>query len=271
MSSAEPGVDPDFGRTADDYARHRAGFPALLFDWLRERGIGIAGQQITDLGTGTGSLARGFAQHGCHVTGIDRAADMLEAARALDRDAGVSIDYRVAPAEATGLPAASQDVVSAGQCWHWFDRPRAAAELRRLLKPGGYALIAHFDWIPLAGNLVFATERLIESHNPDWDMGGGCGLYPEWLQDLGTAGFESIESFSRDVDVVYSPIDWRGRIRASAGIGGSLPKASVDAFDKDLAALLAREFAGDRFLIPHRCFAVIARAPEHLTSEDKTE
>ncbi len=271
MSSAEPGVNPDFGRTADDYRRHRAGFPPLLFEWLRDRGIGVPGQQITDLGTGTGSLARGLAQNGSRVTGIDRAADMLDAARALDREAGVSIEYRVAAAEATGLPAASQDVVSAGQCWHWFDRPRAAAEVRRLLKPGGIVLIAHFDWIPLAGNLVLATEGLIESHNPAWDMGGGCGLYPEWLRDLGEAGFEAIESFSRDVEVVYSPTDWRGRIRASAGIGGSLSSAAVAAFDNALGDLLARDFAGDRLSIPHRCFAVIARAPGQEPGEDGSQ
>ncbi len=263
MSASEPGVDPDFGLTAADYARHRAGFPAFLFDRLRELGIGLPGQRITDLGTGTGSLARGFAQSGCQVIGIDHAAAMLDAARALDTEAGVSIDYRVAPAEATGLPTASQDVVSAGQCWHWFDRPRAAAELRRLLKPGGCALIAHFDWIPLAGNLVQATEALIERHNPDWDMGGGSGLYPQWLRDLGEAGFKNIDSFSRDIDVSYTPTDWRGRIRASAGIGGSLAEAQVIAFDEALARILTREFPGDRLLVPHRCFAVTARAPDN--------
>ena len=162
-------------------------------------------------------------------------------------------------------------MVSAGQCWHWFDRPRAAAELGRLLKPGGSALIAHFDWIPLAGNLVFATERLIENHNPEWDMGGGCGLYPEWLRDLGEAGFEAIESFSRDVEVVYSPTDWRGRIRASAGIGGSLSPAAVTAFDSELGELLARDFAGDRLSVPHRCFAVTAHAPRDGCNRDGSQ
>ncbi|MDJ0779173.1 MAG: methyltransferase domain-containing protein [Gammaproteobacteria bacterium] len=268
MSAAEPGVDPDFGLTAEDYARHRAGFPPLLFERLREQGIGLAGQRITDLGTGTGSLARGFAQNSCHVIGIDRAATMLDAAREIDARLGINVDYRVAPAEATAITTASQDVVSAGQCWHWFDRPRAGAELRRLLKPGGHALIAHFDWIPLAGNLVQATEALIEQYNPAWDMGGGCGLYPQWLRDLGEAGFENIESFSHDVDVFYSPIDWRGRIRASAGVGGSLTAARVTAFDDDLAQLLARDFPGEQLAIPHRCFAVTARAPAGNPGEE---
>ena len=54
----------DFGKTADDYAAHRAGFPRALFDRLAAMGIGRSGQRLLDLGTGTGTLARGFAGGG---------------------------------------------------------------------------------------------------------------------------------------------------------------------------------------------------------------
>ena len=50
----------DFGATAVDYAKHRAGFPSSLFNKLSEYGIGLPGQNIVDLGTGTGTLARGL-------------------------------------------------------------------------------------------------------------------------------------------------------------------------------------------------------------------
>ena len=254
-------MQADFGKTSDDYARHRAGFPASLFEHLAQQGIGAPGQAIVDLGTGTGSLARGFALSGARVIGIDPAESMLEQARRLDAKAGVKVDYRVGKAETTGLPAASFDVVSAGQCWHWFDRPRAAAEVKRLLKPGGHALITHFDWIPLAGNLVQATEQLIEEHNPAWDMGGGYGIYPKWLRDLGEAGFSGITTFSYDEDVEYTPDDWRGRIRASAGVGGSMTAAAVTAFDRALGDILAHDYPGARLQVLHRVFALLARLP----------
>ncbi len=51
-------MNPDFGRTADDYASHRAGFPDSLFERLSELGIGLEGQDVVDLGTGTGTLGR---------------------------------------------------------------------------------------------------------------------------------------------------------------------------------------------------------------------
>jgi SAM-dependent methyltransferase len=102
--------NPDFGLTARDYGRHRAGFPRELGDRLIRFGIGVPGQDVLDLGTGTGSLARLFAQAGATVPGVDPAISLLEQAGELDRACGVEIDYGVGTAEETGLPDASFDV-----------------------------------------------------------------------------------------------------------------------------------------------------------------
>src|SRR5438045_1987910 len=157
MSSAEvrfKDLRADFGKTATDYGRHRAGFPDEFFDRLGAMNVIRAGMRALDLGTGTGTIARGLALRGCDATGLDRSEPLMQQARELDREAGVVVTYVVAPAEDTGLPASSFDLVTAGQCWHWFDRARAAAEVRRLLKPRGHIVIGHFDWIPLPGNIV---------------------------------------------------------------------------------------------------------------------
>jgi len=251
-------VEVRFQDTAEDYAKHRAGFPDALFDRLATFGVGLESQRVVDVGTGTGTLARGFARRGCVVRAIDpQAALMAEAAR-LDREAGVEVAYATGTAERTGLQERSADVVTAGQCWHWFDGPAAASELRRVLVPGGRLVIAHFDWIPLAGNVVAATEALIETHNPKWTFGGGDGVYPRWLGHAAGAGFGELETFSFDLDVPYTHEAWRGRIRASAGVGASLPQDAVMRFDAEHAALLASDFAAEPLAVPHRVFAVIA-------------
>jgi SAM-dependent methyltransferase len=180
-------------------------------------------------------------------------------ARELDAEAGVHIEYREASAEQTGLPDAAFDVVTAGQCWHWFDRKRAATEVMRLLRPGGICAISHFDWLPLEGNVVAATEALICEHNPAWKMAGGTGIHPAWFADLALAGFRGIESFSFDVDATYSHEAWRGRIRASAGVAASLAPAAVAAFDTALAELLQQKFPEDPLPVPHRVFTVLGR------------
>jgi hypothetical protein len=61
--------------------------------------------------------------------------------------------------------------------------------------------------------------------------------------------------------VPYTPAAWRGRIRASAGVGASLGPEAVERFDRQLAALLAERFPGEVLSVPHRVFAVIATAP----------
>ena len=81
----------DFGRTATDYAAYRAEFPDEFFARLASLHLGIAGQRVVDMGTGTGAVARGFARGGCVVTGLDPAGAMLDQARRLDIEAGVSV------------------------------------------------------------------------------------------------------------------------------------------------------------------------------------
>ncbi|MDJ0751518.1 MAG: class I SAM-dependent methyltransferase [Woeseiaceae bacterium] len=249
----------NFGKAAEDYGKYRAGFPDSIFDRLAEFDIGKRHHFVIDLGTGTGTLARGFALRGCRVIGVDPDPRMLSQARELDRQREVNIRYVEAKAESTGLATDSADIVTAGQCWHWFDQPRVIAEVNRLLRPGGKLVIAHFDWLPLTGNVVDATEQLIMRYNPDWNLGGGIGMYPQYLPALSEAGTRGIETFSYDVDVHYSPEAWRGRIRASAGIA-ALASDAADEFDKALGELLSAWFPSNVLLVPHRVFAIVAES-----------
>jgi SAM-dependent methyltransferase len=222
--------------------------------------IGQHGQVVIDLGTGTGTLARGFARRGCNVVGVDIDPRMIAEAQKLDRSIKTSVRYIVAEAESTGLGSSSADAVTAGQCWHWFDRSKAGAEVRRLLKPTGKLVIAHFDWLPLAGNVVAATEDLIMQHNPEWRMNGGTGMHPQWLPELSDAGFRNLQTFSYDVDVPYTSEAWRGRIRASAGIT-ALSSDEADEFDEELRHLLSMRSPSGVLAVPHRVFAIVAEPP----------
>jgi hypothetical protein len=87
-------------------------------------------------------------------------------------------------------------------------------------------------------------------------------MYPLWTLDVAGAGFTGIETFSFDVDVSYTHAAWRGRIRASAGVAASLPPDAVVAFDDELADLLEADFPDEPLAVPHRVWALVARAPD---------
>jgi hypothetical protein len=116
--------------------------------------------------------------------------------------------------------------------------------------------------------VVEATQEIILRYTPPgdpahgpWRYAHGTGVYPQWLADLQSAGFVGIETFSFDVQVSYSHEAWVGRIRASAPVAGTLDDDGVRACSRELAAMLAERFAEDPLTIPHRVWAVTARAP----------
>lgn len=249
----------DFGRTAKDYAQHRPGFPPVFFAHLQRLGLGVPGQRVLDIGTGTGTLARGFAGRGAVAVGLDPSEQMLAEAAALARAEALSVQWLRATAEATGLPDRTFDVACAGQCWHWFDRARAAAECRRVLRAGGRALIAHFSYLPDAGTVGEATEQLVLRHNPTWQMAGSDGRHPQWADDLHQAGFVDVATFEFDVPVTFTHEGWRGRFRACNGVL-TLPPQQLAAFDGELQSLLAARFP-EPIVSRHRVFGVVALSP----------
>lgn len=252
----------DFGRTSADYARHRHGFPVRLFTLLEDSGLLAGAPRALDLGCGTGAVALELAAHGALTTGLDRAPELLAELGAAAATRGLSLTTRLASAESTGLPARSFDLVTAGQCWHWFDPERACAELQRLLAPGGHVVLASYDWLPLEGSLVEWTERLIEAHNPAWTLGGMDGTHPEWERDLDAGGFEVLQLHYERSDALYTPDAWRGRIRASAGIAASLDAKAVEAFDRALGDRLADFDPAETLSVPHQLGVCVARRRE---------
>ncbi len=249
----------DFGLAAHDYARHRPGFPAAFFEHVKGLGIGVPCQRILDVGTGTGTLACGFAERGCEVVGLDPSAEMLAEAARIAREARLSVRWVNGRAEATGLLDAEFDIVCAGQCWHWFDRMRAAAEVARVLRPGGRAVIAYFSYLPFPGTVGAATEELVLRYNPTWAWAGHDGRHPEYAADLEGVGFAAPSTFDFVLPIPFTREAWRGRIRACNGVL-TLPRETISAFDADLKGLLRDRFP-EPLVVEHRIFGLVAAKP----------
>jgi ubiquinone/menaquinone biosynthesis C-methylase UbiE len=141
-----------FASVADAYERGRPEYaPAVVGALAAELRISPGGP-VLDLAAGTGKLTRALVAGGYEVTAVEpqeamraHLAQKAPGARAL---AGV--------AEAIPLPDASVEAVTVADGFHWFDRPRALAEIRRVLRPGGG--LALFNTVPDWGGASWAHE-----------------------------------------------------------------------------------------------------------------
>lgn len=134
---------PDFSGVAESYAAGRPGYPPELFAWLASV---VPGHDLAwDTATGSGQAAVGLAAHFDRVIATDVSEAQLLHARSHPR-----VEYRVARAEASGLPTSSADLAVAAAAVHWFDLPRFYAEAGRVVRKGGVLAVwtyhvAHVD------------------------------------------------------------------------------------------------------------------------------
>jgi SAM-dependent methyltransferase len=244
-----PGAGLDWNATAHDYLAHRSGYPESFFRLLKAIGIGLEGQDILDLGTGTGALALPFARQGVRVVGVDASEQQLGAARSAAARKGLAVELQFALAEETGLPDASFDVVTASMCWAYFDAPRMVDEVLRLLRPGGVLLLAWLLWEREASDLTRATDAIVVKYNEGARTSTTPRYDPAPAWSVGRLRLRTYHSYIEPL--AFTRESWRGRIRASKWIGAALPAARVDAFDRELDDAL-RSFGTERVEVPHR-------------------
>lgn len=208
-------LDPTmrFSSRVADYVRYRPGYPREILNWL-EQECGLTQETVVaDVGSGTGLLSRLFLDHGNLVLGVEPNAEMRAAGEKL-LASWPRFQSVPGSAEATGLDAASVDLVVAGQAFHWFDPERTRREFARILRPNG--------WVALVWNerrvgdtpFLAAYEELlvrlspeykqVDHRNVDHAAIGRFFRHHEWRQ----AGFPNRQDF-----------DWQGlegRARSSS-------------------------------------------------------
>jgi SAM-dependent methyltransferase len=111
-----------------------------------------AGARVLDVGCGPGHLAGRLADRGLAVTGIDLDPTMVELAR---RRVGGRAEVAMANVAALPFEDGSFDLaVSTLSMHHWADPRAGLAEIARVLRPGGSALVFDFAGIrvPLHGH-----------------------------------------------------------------------------------------------------------------------
>lgn len=241
------GTPFDWGRTSQDYAKYRDIYPAEFYEKIAALRLCTAGQRVLDLGTGTGVLPRNMQKYGAKWTGTDISENQIEQARRLSE--GMDIDYLASPAEKLSFPDGSFDVVTACQCFWYFDHEKLAPMLSRMLKPGGNLVPLYMAWLPFEDEIAAASEELVLKYSPDWS-GAGETLHRIAVPECYDEYF--IREYHEEyiLPVHFTRESWNGRMKACRGVGASLSPEKITEWEREHMKLLT-EIAPPEFDVRH--------------------
>ena len=247
----------DWGRTSEDYAKYRDIYPEKFYRRILDRGLCVRGQKVLDLGTGTGVLPRNLYRYGASWTGTDISPEQIGQARRLSEDAGMKIDFQAVSAEEMDFPEESFDVITACQCFWYFDHERVMPELARILKQDGKLLILYMAWLPFEDEIAGKSEELVLKYSPGW-TGAGETRHPIGIPDAAYEYFDLEEHEEYDVKVPFTRETWHGRMRACRSVGASLSGEELAKWEDEHRKLLD-ETAPEQFEVLHYAALAVLR------------
>ncbi|MCY9528912.1 class I SAM-dependent methyltransferase [Paenibacillus alvei] len=157
-----------FSTRVDAYVKYRPSYPAEAVSYLYDTVGFQAGDEIADIGAGTGKFSKLLLAQGSRVVAVEPNEPMREAAV---QELGGIANYRAADgaAEETGLPDHSVDHIVCAQAFHWFDRAAARAEFHRILKPGGKVVLIWNSRLQQGTSFLEEYEQLLQRYGTDYE------------------------------------------------------------------------------------------------------
>jgi SAM-dependent methyltransferase len=151
-----------FSKQAAGYAKFRPRYPQKLFDYLGS--IAPSHQLAWDCGTGSGQAAVGLASVFDRVVATDASEKQIANAHSHE-----IIEYRVSPAENSGIGSETIDLIMVAQALHWFDLERFYTEARRVLKPDGVLAASAYNLLHIEPAVDEVVKRYYyEVVGPFW-------------------------------------------------------------------------------------------------------
>ena len=238
----------DWGKTSEAYAKYRDIYPDEFYQRVADRGLCVKGQKVLDLGTGTGVLPRNMYKYGAEWIGSDISPEQIEQAKRLAEDAGMNIEFKAVSAEKIDFPSETFDVLTACQCFFYFDHDVIAPEFHRILKKDGKLVILYMAWLPFEDEIAGKSEEIVLKYNPKWS---GCGetRHPIFIPDVMKEYFEVEENETYDLMIPFTKESWHGRMFACRGVGASLTPDELAKWDAEHRTFL--EDVPDEFEIKH--------------------
>lgn len=235
-----------YGNVSAAYESGRPAYPAEAVRWVIEQtGLG-PGRRVLDLAAGTGKLTRLLLRTGGEVLALEPVKAFRENLRKL------GVETLEGTAEHIPVPDASVWTVTVGTAFHWFDAPRALAEIHRVLLPGG--------WLAILWNERDATDQtqraltdLVEPHRGSVPRQSDEAWIPAFDR---SSAFEPLRKRDFSHDHTFTPDTLVDRI-ASISFIAALPEN-----ERMVVLSRARELGsvrGDSFVLPHITHVYLTR------------
>lgn len=253
--------------------------PAMFTPWATAL-LGHAAprprERVLDVACGTGAVARQAAPlvgaQG-QVAGLDMSPAMLDVARGLPPPAGAAITWHEGNAMTLPFPDAAFDIVL---CQHGLqfvpDRAAAVREMRRVLGPGGRALVIVLQAIerhPVFRALMEATARHLALPLASVTLPFSLGDAESLRTLFAGAGFAAVEVVPETITARFGDADRfvplavtsaAAALPAFAQLAAPARVSMLDAVRRELEPTLAAYREGDTIAFPMRAHVAIARA-----------
>ncbi|MFL6563091.1 MAG: class I SAM-dependent methyltransferase [Bacillus sp. (in: firmicutes)] len=247
----------DFGQVANSYASSREDIPVNLMDSLYFRNVFFEGKKIANIGSGTGVLARKLALQKADVVGIDPSKELLEQANSLNKTKNFALPYHQGTAEATGLKESQYDFVTVLRAWHWFDRPKAIQEMKRILKANGTLIVIDSGFLSgpaVVGKSFEVLAKYVEGGlRPAGSKAESKqqinGFPVEWFEEWQNNGFELRDFYKLNYTVNFTKQEWVERIESISWLAGVDVTIRKQALEELYHSLPDQE----PIVIPHEC------------------
>lgn len=243
----DSGTPFDWGKTSLDYAKYRDIYPQEFYQKILDRNLCIKGQKVLDIGTGTGVIPRNMYRYGAKWIGTDISKKQIEQAKLLSK--GMNIDYYTVPAEEINFFDNSFDVITACQCYWYFDHEKIVPKLYNMLKENGSILFLSMAWLPFEDEIAQAGENLVLKYSPNWS-GAGETMHPINIPDCYKERFELVYHEEFTLKVPFTRESWNGRMKACRGVGASLTEKEISMWEREHMKLLEK-IAPNEFEILH--------------------
>ena len=173
--------------------------------------------------------------------------NQIEQAKLLSKN--MDIEYYHFPAENLDFPKNSFDVITACQCFFYFDHEKIMPNLYQLLKKDGRLLVLYMTWLPFEDKIAGESENLVLKYNPTWS-GAKETMHPIGIPDCYNEKFELVYHEEYKLNVPFTRETWHGRIKACRGIGASLSTEEIANWETEHKSLLEK-IAPEEFEILH--------------------